>query len=71
MLRHFQKSDPEGPDIRGDGVGFASNALRSHIVRGANKGVGVPFGAKLAANAKVAKADLTGSGQENVGRFDV
>ena len=71
MLRHFQKCDAEGPDIGGDGVGFASNALRSHIVRGADKGVGVPFGAEFAANAEVAKTNLTRAGQEDVGRFDV
>ena len=71
VLSHFQQSDTEGPDVRGDGVGFASNTLRGHVVGGANEGVGVPFGAELAANAEVAEADLTRTGQEDVGRFDV
>ena len=71
MLSDFQKSDTKGPDVRCDCVGFARDALRGHVVRGADEGVGVPFGAKLAANAEVAKADLARPGQEDVGRFDV
>lgn len=71
MLSHFQKGNTEGPDVRGDGVRFASDALRCHVIGGADEGVGVPFGTELAANAKVTKADLTGAGQEDIGRFDV
>ena len=71
MLSDLQKRDTEGPDVRGNGIGFASDALRCHVVGGADEGIGVPFGAKFAANSKVAKADLTRPGQENVGRFDV
>ena len=71
MLSHFQKGDTEGPNVGRDGVGFASDALRGHIVGGADEGVGVPLGAKFAANAEIAKADLAGTGQEDIGRFDV
>lgn len=71
MLRHFQKGDTKGPDVGCNGVGFAGNTLRGHIVRGADEGVGVSFGAEFAANAKVAKTNLPGAGQEDVGRFDV
>ena len=71
VLSHFQKCDTEGPDVGGDGVRFTSDALRGHIVRGADEGIGIPFGAKFTANAEVAQADLTGAGQEDVGRFDV
>lgn len=54
VLRDFQKGDAEGPNVRGDGVGFASDALRCHVVGGANEGVGVPFGTEFAADSEVA-----------------
>ena len=71
MLSHFEKSDAQGPNVRGYGVGFASDALRGHVVRSSDEGVGVPFGAKFPTHAKVAKAHLAGPSQEYVGRFDV
>ena len=71
VLSHFQKGDTKRPDIGGDGVRFARDSLWGHVVGRANEGVCVPFGAEFAADAEVAKADLTRTRQEDVGGFDV
>lgn len=71
VLRYFEERDAEGPDVRGDGVGLARDALGGHVVGGADEGVGVVFGAVFAADAEVAEADLPAAGEEDVGGFDV
>ncbi len=71
VLGHFQQGDAEGPDVGGDGVGLAGDALGCHVVGCADEGVGVAFGAEFAADAEVAEADLAGAGEEDVGGFDV
>ena len=71
MLRDLEQGHAQGPDVRGDGVGLAGDALWGHVVRGADERVGVAFGAELAANAEVAEFDLAVAAEENVGGFDV
>ena len=71
VLSHFQKGDTKRPDIGSDGVGFARNSLWGHVVGRANEGVGIPFSAEFAADAEVAKTDLTRTRQEDVGGFDI
>jgi hypothetical protein len=58
VLGHLQQGDAQRPHVRGDGVGLALDPLRRHVVRGADEGVGIAFGAELAADAKVAQFDL-------------
>ncbi len=71
VLGHLEQGHAEGPDVRGDGVGLARDALGRHVVGGADEGVGVAFGAEFAADAEVAEADLARAGEEDVGGFDV
>jgi hypothetical protein len=59
VLSDFEERDAEGPDVRGNGIGLARDAFRGHVVRGADEGVGVAFGAELAADAKVTQFNLT------------
>lgn len=70
-MGHLEQGDAEGPDVRGDGVGLARDALGCHVVGGTDEGVGVAFRAELAADAEVAEADLARAGKEDVGGFDV
>lgn len=71
MLGDLEEGDAERPDVGGDGVGLAGDALRGHIVGGADEGVGVAAGAELAADAEVAELDLAVAAEEDVGGFDV
>ena len=47
------------------------DALRSHVVGGADEGVGVALGSEFAADAKVAELDLTVAAEEDIGGLDV
>ena len=71
MLRHFEERYPQGPDVRGDGVGLPGNALGRHVIGGADECVGIAAGAEFAANAEVAEFDLAIAAEEDVRGFDV
>ena len=71
MLRDFEQGDAERPDVGGDGVGLAGDALGRHVVGCADEGVCVAFGAEFAADAEVAELDAAGAAEEDVGGFDV
>ena len=71
MLRDLEQRHAEGPDVAGDGVALARDALGRHVVAGADKSVGVAAGAELAADAKVAELDGAVAAEEDVGGFDV
>lgn len=71
MLGDFEEGDAQGPDVGGDGVGLARDALGGHVVGGADEGVGVAFGAEFAGDAEVAEADEALAGEEDVGGFDI
>lgn len=71
MLGDFQEGDAEGPDVGGDGVGLAGDALGRHVVGGADEGVCVAARAEFAGDAEVAEFDGAGPGEEDVGGFDV
>ena len=71
MLGDLEQGDAQRPHVRGDGVRLARDALRRHVVRGADEGVGVAARAELAADAEVAQLDLPVAAQEDVGGLDV
>ena len=71
VLRNFEQRDAKGPNVRGDGVGLAGDALGGHVVGRADEGVGVAFGPEFATDAEVAEFDLAVAAEEDVGRFDV
>ena len=71
MLSNFEERHPQGPNVRSDGVGLAGDALRSHVVGGADEGAGLALSAAFARDAEVAEFDGAGAGQEDVGGFDV
>lgn len=54
VLGYFQEGHPEGPHVRGDGVGLALDALWSHVVGGADESGGLAFRAKLAGYPEIA-----------------
>ena len=66
MLRDFEESDTKGPDVGRYGVRLAGDALGSHIVGCANKGIGVAFGSEFATDAEIAEFDLAIAAEENV-----
>jgi hypothetical protein len=71
VLCNLQQRDTQRPHIGGDGVGLALDPLGRHVVGSADEGVGIAFGAELAADAKVAEFDLAVAAEEDVGGFDV
>nr|POE88384.1 hypothetical protein CFP56_11613 [Quercus suber] len=71
VLRDFQQRHAERPDVRGDGVGLPGDAFGGHVVGGADEGVGVAFGAELAADAEVAELDLALAREQDVAGLDV
>ena len=71
MLGDLEQGDAGGPDVGRDSVRLPRDALRGHVVAGADEGAGVALGAELARHAKVAELHVAVAAQEDVARLDV
>lgn len=71
VLGNFEEGDAEGPDVRGDGVGLAGDALGRHVVGCADEGIGIATGAELAADTEVTQLHLSIATEEDIGGLDI
>jgi hypothetical protein len=71
VLRDFEESDTERPNIRVDAISLASDSLRRHIVGSADKSVSLATSSDVATNTKIAELHLAAAGEKNVGRLDI
>ncbi len=71
VLSNLEQGHAGRPDIRGDGVRLARDALGRHVVAGSDEGIRLAFGTEVAGNAKVAQLDGAIAAEENVAWFDV
>ena len=71
MLGNLEQGDAGRPDVGRDSVRLPRDALRGHVVAGADEGAGVSLGAELAGHAEVAELHIAVAAKENVARLDI
>ena len=71
MLSNFQQRDTQTPDVTGDSVALACDALGRHVVAGTDEGVGITFGAKLTTHTEITELDLSLAREKDIGGFNI
>lgn len=71
MLGNLEQRHTQRPDVRRDGIRLARDPLGRHIVRRADKRVGIALGPKFAADPEIAQFDLSVAAEQDIRWFDV